>query len=556
MSAAIPTAIIDRLIGLHTQLGLAFERLRTRLAARSRRDLSRERSEPPRPRGSLDEIRIFEDMRRGAGEEHDLDDRTAADLDLDDVFHRIDRAASTVGQQWLYSRLRRPAREASALEAFDALISGFDSPPARPDLVRRALTRLRGTNAYLLPYLLFGSLPERPAAYALAPLLTLAAAGAAVASFFARPAVLVLVGICAINIVVRLSYRKRIAPVLHSLPALRSLVRAGLLLSRPDGGLPEGPRSRLLSIAEPLRPLLGATSWLVFETERTDELSRLLYEYVNLVFLLDVNAFLFGLELLRRQRAVIRQLFEALGEIDGALSVAAFRESLPAWCRPRFTSRGTSLRIEGAFHPLLAAPVANDLTVGGAGILVTGSNMSGKTTFIKTVGLDALLGETLFTCPARSYEAPLLDVVSAIGRSESLADGTSYYLGEVRRVRELVRAAEDGRPHLFLLDELFRGTNTIERIAAGKAVLSHLARGPHVTLVSTHDIELVPLLSDSHAPYHFRESVSDGALVFDYRLRPGPSSTRNAIALLASAAFPESLVEDALRTVETLERPL
>jgi DNA mismatch repair ATPase MutS len=288
--------------------------------------------------------------------------------------------------------------------------------------------------------------------------------------------------------------------------------------------------------------------------ERTDYLSSLLYEYANLVFLLDVDAFLFSLELLRRQRAAIRQLFEVLGEIDGALSVEVFRRSLPSWCRPRFTPCGAPLRVEGAFHPLLAAPVANDLTVDGAGVLVTGSNMSGKTTFIKTLGLDALLGETLNTCPARSYEAPMLDVVSAIGRSESLTDGTSYYLGEVQRVRELVRAAEDGRPRLFLLDELFRGTNTIERIAAGKAVLSHLARGPHFTLVSTHDIELVPLLSDSHAPYHFRESVAEGELVFDYKLRPGPSSTRNAIALLASAAFPESLIEDALRTVDTLER--
>ncbi len=121
-------------------------------------------------------------------------------------------------------------------------------------------------------------------------------------------------------------------------------------------------------------------------------------------------------------------------------------------------------------------------------------------------------------------------------------------------MRELVEAAGNGQPHLFLLDELFRGTNTVERIAAGKAVLAHLARGRHVTLVSTHDVELVPLLSGTHAPFHFRESVSDGGLAFDYRLRPGPSSTRNAIALLASAAFPGALVEDALGTVDALER--
>ena len=509
-----------------------------------------------RPGGSLDEIRIFEDSRQREGEAPGLDERTAADLDLDDVFRRIDQTASAVGQQWLYSRLRRPARESSSAEAFDALVADLSSPEGRPEVVRRTLSRLRGTNAYLLPFLLLGPLPERPGAWALAPLLTFVAAGLVAACLLAKTAglVLALVGICLVNIVVRLAYRKRIFPILHSLPALRVLVRTALALSQPEGGLPEGPRVRLASLAEPLRPLLRTTSWLVFETERTDEMSRMLYEYVNLVFLLDVDAFLFTLELLRRRRTAIRELFEALGEIDGAMSVAAFRASLPGWCRPRFTPPGTPLRAEDAFHPLLPAPVPNGISLHGSGALVTGSNMSGKTTFIKTIGLDALLGSTIFTCPARSWEAPLFAVVSAIGRSESLAEGTSYYLGEVLRVRDLVRAAEDEPPRLFLLDELFRGTNTIERIAAGKAVLAHLARGPHVALVSTHDIELVPLLTESHAPYHFREEVSDGALVFDYRLRPGPSSTRNAIALLASAGFPESLLEDALRTVDALER--
>jgi len=509
-----------------------------------------------RPGGSLDEIRIFEDSRQREGEAPGLDERTAADLDLDDVFRRIDQTASAVGQQWLYSRLRRPAQEPSSVVAFDALVADLTAPDGHPDVVRRTLSRLRGTNAYLLPFLLLGPLPERPGAWALAPLLTLAAAGIVAACVLAKTAALViaLAGICLVNIIVRLAYRKRIFPILHSLPSLRILVRAALALSKPGGGLPEGPRIRLASLAEPLRPLLRSTSWLVFETERTDEMSRMLYEYVNLVFLLDVDAFLFSLELLRQRRATIRELFEALGEIDGALSVAALRASLPAWCRPRFTPPGTALRAEEAFHPLLAVPVPNGISLHGSGALVTGSNMSGKTTFIKTIGLDALLGSTFFTCPARSWEAPFFAVVSAIGRSESLAEGTSYYLGEVRRVRDLVRAAKSGRPHLFLLDELFRGTNTIERIAAGKAVLTHLARGPHVTLVSTHDIELVPLLAASHAPYHFREEVADGSLVFDYRLRPGPSSTRNAIALLASAGYPEDLVEDALRTVEALAR--
>jgi DNA mismatch repair ATPase MutS len=178
--------------------------------------------------------------------------------------------------------------------------------------------------------------------------------------------------------------------------------------------------------------------------------------------------------------------------------------------------------------------------------------MSGKTTFLKTLGVNALLARTVATCAARRWEGPAYDVVSAMGRSESLAEGTSYYLSEVRRVGALLQAADEPLPRLFLLDELFRGTNTVERISAGRAVLARLAREPHLTAVASHDLELVPLLHGAYVPYHFREEIAGGVLSFDFRLRPGPSSTRNAIALLDWARYPAEVVADATATVETL----
>ncbi|MBP7675526.1 MAG: DNA mismatch repair protein MutS [Thermoanaerobaculia bacterium] len=521
----------------------------TRLA---RRFSSGARREPPRPGGGRDELCLFLDLRSQDLGPPTVDARTAADLDFDALFARVDRCASAVGQQWLWARLRTPAGEPEALEGFDALVTALGAPGASRDELRRSLARLTGASSYLLPYLLHGELPERPATYRLAPVLTGAAFGAFAASFaLGVPGVLALVAICAVNVVVRLSFRAKVAPALGSLPAVRALLKTALDLARPGSGLPDGLRARLEETIAPLRGLLRTTGWLAIETDAKDELSRLFYEYVNLVFLLDVNALLFSLETLSKRRDALRALFDAVGETDGALSTAAFRESLPFWCRPRIVATREGLAAEEAFHPILEAPVPSSVALDSS-LLVTGSNMSGKTTFLKTLGVNALLARTLATCAARRWEAPAFEVVSAMGRNESLTEGTSYYLAEVRRVGELIEATAGTTPRLFLLDELFRGTNTLERIAAGKAVLARLARGPHLVAVASHDLELVPLLHGAYVPYHFREEIAGGVLSFDYRLRPGPSSTRNAIALLAWAAYPPEVVADAFATVEAL----
>ena len=511
------------------------------------------RREETRPCGGPDEIRLYRDLRSADGGPPGVDARTEADLDLDALFGRMDSCASAVGQQWLWARLRTPVAGGATLAAFDALVTALPGTGSARAGLRRPLGRLTGPGAYLLPFLLFGELPARPSSYRVVPALT-ALAVAAVGAAFALgvPGVLALVAICTVNVVVRLSFRKHVAPALGSLPAVRALLKAGLELTREGASVPEPVRGRIAAAIAPLRGLLRSTGWLALETDTTDELTHLFYEYVNLVFLLDVNALLASLELLSTRRDALRDLFDAVGELDGALATAAFRGSLPIWCRPRLLARGAGLRAEEVFHPLLASPVANSVALEGASLLVTGSNMSGKTTFLKTLGVAALLGRTLATCPARSWAAPPFEVMPAIGRGESLLHGTSYYLAEVERVRTLVEAAGGETPCLFLLDELFRGTNTVERVAAGRAVLSRLARGPHLAAVASHDLELVALLHGAYVPFHFREEIAEGALSFDYRLRPGGSSTRNAIALLARASYPPDVVAAAHATVDEL----
>ena len=176
------------------------------------------------------------------------------------------------------------------------------------------------------------------------------------------------------------------------------------------------------------------------------------------------------------------------------------------------SSRGPApRRCSGLRHPLLPEAVPNSIELAPPrGVLITGSNMSGKSTFLRTVGVNAILAQTINTCLATSYSAPVFSVRSLIGRSDDLTAGRSYYRDEVEAVLSLVRASRGSRPHLFLFDELFRGTSTIERIAAAEATLAELVHGdgrtpsPHIVIAATHDRELVALLERSVrcVPFH------------------------------------------------------
>ncbi len=233
---------------------------------------------------------------------------------------------------------------------------------------------------------------------------------------------------------------------------------------------------------------------------------------------LDANALFFGARELRARAPELLRVIAGVGEVDAAVSVASYRAGTPGWTCPVLRSAGPVV-LTDIRHPLLPDAVPNSLELAPPnGVIITGSNMSGKSTFLRTVGVTAVLAQTINTCLASRYKAPLFVVRSCIGLADDPATGKSYYLVEVESILALVHAASAPVPHLMLFDELFRGTNAVERIAAAEAVLLEFltpradARpSPHVVIAATHDQELVELSRTSmrHTTSQIRSTLQD-----------------------------------------------
>ena len=212
---------------------------------------------------------------------------------------------------------------------------------------------------------------------------------------------------------------------------------------------------------------------------------------------------------------------------------------------------GPILQARGLGHPLLpdAERVHNDFSFDAPGeiALITGSNMSGKSTFLRTLGVNLCLAYAGASVHAEELCTVPLRLFTCIQVADSVTDGISYFYAEVRRLKALLAAlnAEHETPLLFLIDEIFRGTNNHERLIGSRAYIKALAKGRGVGVISTHDLELIGMAEDVPRihNFHFREEISDGRMVFDYRLRPGPCPTTNALKIMRMAGLPVATVE-------------
>ena len=243
----------------------------------------------------------------------------------------------------------------------------------------------------------------------------------------------------------------------------------------------------------------------------------------------------------RRVGRRVRAWIDALGELDALSTFATMSADNPSWCRPEF-SDAAALVAHDLGHPLLPDDrrVVNDVEIGPPGtvLVVTGSNMSGKSTLLRAVGLNVVLAQAGAVACARALRLPASDLQVSIRVQDSLELGLSYFMAALARLKGIVDAAErgrEGRVVLYLLDEILQGTNSMERSIAVRGILRHLLDAGAIGAMTTHDLALieVPPFDRSGRLVHFTESVDEaGSMSFDYRLRPGPATSRNALRLM------------------------
>lgn len=506
---------------------------------------------PPPERGAYDFDRIgsyFYNSLSEAACVQTIDAETTADLDLNDVFERIDRTGSRIGQQYLYARLRT-LRGEEETAAFGRSADRFAGDPALAARCTQHLTRLADERAYDLQNLIFET-PARVRHIGAAYCFAVLAAASLFAALFHPLFLLLFAATFAANLYIHYDNKLNVALYAAAVKQLAEALRtARKLAAERVPGTDEAEESiRLTSTVERRSRIVAA------QGDGGNELLAIAWlaiEFFKIAFSVEVILFHRFIGSITAHRDAIHGLFRFIGRTDAAISVMRLR-SEGGTCRPRFVE-GKYLSVTQAVHPLIDGCVANTLTLDGSGLLLTGSNMSGKTTFIRTLLLNALLAESIDTCFAEAYTAPYMKLFTSIRIADDVQEGTSYYLQEVLTVKRFIDVAEEATPCLFALDELFKGTNTTERIAAGKAVLARLNRGPHIVLCSTHDVELAGLLRDDrYELHHFREEVLDGRLVFDFRLHTGPLTTRNAIRILELYDYPPELIRDAYGVQEQL----
>ncbi len=244
----------------------------------------------------------------------------------------------------------------------------------------------------------------------------------------------------------------------------------------------------------------------------------------------------------------VRAWLDDLGEAEALAALAGLAFDQPEWVFPDLDPDADRYEATQLGHPMLAdgERVVNDVTIGPPRtfLLVTGSNMSGKSTLLRAIGVNAILAGAGGPVCAASLRLPPVRVWTSVRVEDSLARGVSFFMAELLRLKLVVDAADNGDPDaprlLYLLDEILQGTNTAERQIAARRIIAHLVASGALGAVSTHDLDLAagPPLAESAHPIHFRERVHDGTLSFDYRARPGLATSTNALKLMELVGLP------------------
>jgi hypothetical protein len=481
------------------------------------------------------------DQGRPAPAAQRVDDQTWHDLHVDAFIRALCADHSILARQYLCQQLRQGRAPGEA-----AVYEDRAGAPGESAALKQAagpwIQQLRLISQDLTPFLYRGERPALPAWSALLWLMPWAFT-AMLALLWAAPG-----GYLALMVGLYLGIvgfvQIRLYGALRKWQMLRQALFSILDATRGVTGLQAQRSHKLLqglaevdALAKTLQARIQV-SWY----ERMAGFS----EYANLLFLYEYVRFGKAVRTLESLRPDLSRVYEALARFEGGLAVLSHLESTSTHCPAQFVD-GRELVLEQLVHPLVQAPLPLTLSLQESeGAFVSGQNGAGKSTLLRAVGLSLLTARALGYCHARVARLPLAVVRTSIGHDDSISAAESLYMAEMRRAGELLDHAVANPATIFLIDELFRGTNNVESVAAGAAVIARLAR-THLVLVTSHNLVLAPLLTRLLKPLHLQFTTADRRAL---ELHAGVMTATNGIDMMHQYGLPQAAIDEARRVFE------
>lgn len=475
-----------------------------------------------------------------------IDEKTDSDLELKRVFRFFDSTRTLPGQSILYAWLRCQCLSDEALRRRVHWIQSWKDFTGI-DLVRKVLKKCGPQDRGNIVREIWNPADSCGEGIRFFLYIWLALSVFAFASPFIFGISLLLycvIPFAVINTIIHFSWHNRISQYYFSISYLARLLKCARRLC---GILPEELKSEdeeLDILCEKTKKLGKYTFLFINPSKVTMDIFDSILEYLRVFFLAELISYVALYRQIHSLQIELKRIFEIVGQLDASLSVHDFEKSSVHTCTPELIKDGNEIEFNHLIHPLIMKCISNS-AVFDRGVILTGVNMAGKSTFLRTLGINHVLATTLDIAFCRSFRTPFLRIATSLQTIDSLELNQSHYYAEAKRLHTLwIRGKSCESQWLLLVDEVLSGTNSRDRNKAVTSILADLAESCSFVIATTHERDTAKKLSEYYDNYHFTEEIQGNSIEFDYKLRKGIIDGSNALRLLRHIGFPEELISD------------
>lgn len=495
----------------------------------------------------------YKNRRKTKGSGFHIDDITWDDLSMDEIFLSMNNTQSSIGEEKLYELLRSPLFDEKELLRRDEMMEYFDSNEEERFQTQYNLGKLgKNSNARVSDYLYknIGTEASNLGRYRVMSVLPIAFLLLAFVNVFFLFGTLAAMGV---NFYISQSVKKDKSYKFDDFTYIVAMVQCGTRIAKLGLGC---LKDRETQIQEALDKVKNIRNKVVnMEVSGTMNEGIIFSEYLRMFFLTEVVKYEKISKGIQNNGDALLQIYEYIGILDAMIAIASYRRTLDFYAKPKLwrskpdSKESLKVEFEEIYHPLIDDPVTNSCSITKP-MLLTGSNASGKSTFLKVIGINALTAQTIYTTFSESYESCFVRLFTSMALQDNLFNNESYFIVEIKSLKRIIDKLRPDIPCLCFIDEILRGTNTVERISASSEVLDYFSRSNCLCVAATHDVELTNILEQKFDNYHFEERIENNEITFDYQLRKGRAQSRNAIKLLGMMGYEEEIIARAEHRAE------